>query len=600
MQSQISQSSIWLETDQVEEQELLRNILMNFIPTFGKDQVGLHPTLKVISDSKESQHNHTPPPSYEEVSSMLDCHEVSARHRGRSMSPSGRSNNNRRHSNVNQDNDGANNEINATGNSDNMSIHKTQIETRKSTKEKTINYIQSQWVSEDFDTKDLRSINLSQPFIMISPKSTFIEKFLEKRCERRFAKHQVPIDNNVSSIPAEYLKLLEVEIFRESDVLDSISQDLWNEFGHWAYFTKVPNFRKKFRHHCRRLWAKTRHAHEQRIKTWKVPLEDYEIPEIFQRHPKDKLVIADETTNKVINNIHLNGYQYISKSCCIKNTFGETMVDFFDLNNLESAKIAQMVVDKYYDHTRKHISHQSIHFINNLAEQFGCLTDSNIEPYVTTSTASNHSQEHRDCVRELIQGLQPLSDVVNNYIDATYPALYTKMKKLDLGSNVPKCFGAFPTVGINFNSISQFHRDLKDHSNTLCVVCPLGVFKGGQLAFPELKLAIDAKQGQAIAFRSHLLIHGNFPITVGSRHSVVFYIHGTVIKQNRKFSSLFDNKDLDVSEILGSTYKEHKKLPKYSPPSLSSRKFITKLRNHRRSHLDLEPARRGLPAQYRK
>ncbi|CAH1765722.1 4756_t:CDS:2, partial [Entrophospora sp. SA101] len=91
--------SIWLETDQVEEQELLRNILMNFVPAFGKDQVGLHPTLKVISDSKtrfdqihnantsarrreESQRSRTPPPSYEEVSSMLDRREVSASHRG--------------------------------------------------------------------------------------------------------------------------------------------------------------------------------------------------------------------------------------------------------------------------------------------------------------------------------------------------------------------------------------------------------------------------------------------------------------------------------------------------------------------------------------
>ncbi|CAJ0913611.1 5061_t:CDS:10, partial [Entrophospora sp. SA101] len=96
---------------------------------------------------EESQRSRTPPPSYEEVSSMLDCREVSATHRGRSMSPSGRSNNSRSHSNVNQgiggastaetnrqnpepraptstennpDNDGANNEINATGNSDNM------------------------------------------------------------------------------------------------------------------------------------------------------------------------------------------------------------------------------------------------------------------------------------------------------------------------------------------------------------------------------------------------------------------------------------------------------------------------------------------------
>jgi len=155
---------------------------MNFVPAFGKDQVGLHPMLKVISDSnkanniyikhfsqkisllyvlemqfdqihnantsarrrEESWRSHTPPPSYDEVLSMLDCREVSARHRGRSMSPSGRSNSSRRHSNVNQGIGGAStaetnrqnpepraptstennpdNEFNATGNSDNMSI----------------------------------------------------------------------------------------------------------------------------------------------------------------------------------------------------------------------------------------------------------------------------------------------------------------------------------------------------------------------------------------------------------------------------------------------------------------------------------------------
>ncbi|CAG8662150.1 6153_t:CDS:2, partial [Paraglomus occultum] len=64
---------------------------------------------------------------------------------------------------------------------------------------------------------------------------------------------------------------------------------------------------------------------------------------------------------------------------------------------------------------------------------------------------------------------------------------------------------------------------------------------------------------------------------------------------------------LDVSEILDNTHpivdnvKRHNKKPqKYSPFKLNSQKSTIKLRNHRRSHLDLEPARRGLPAQYRK
>ncbi|CAG8841047.1 7709_t:CDS:1, partial [Gigaspora margarita] len=93
-----------------------------------------------------------------------------------------------------------------------------------------------------------------------------------------------------------------------------------------------------------------------------------------------------------------------------------------------------------------------------------------------------------------------------------YPILYTKMKKLDLGPNVPKSFGGFPTMVINFNAICKFHRDPKDHQNSLCIVCPLGSFEGKQLVFPELKLAIYAKQDQAIAFRSNILVYGNLPV----------------------------------------------------------------------------------------
>nr|CAG8446663.1 4442_t:CDS:2 [Entrophospora candida] len=111
---------------------------------------------------EESRRSCTPPPSYEEVSSMLDRHEVSlveifsfdnvlpmiysVKHRNKlchsrhSMSPSGRSNQgiggastaetNRQNpepcaptsTENNPDNDGVNNEINATGNSDNMTF----------------------------------------------------------------------------------------------------------------------------------------------------------------------------------------------------------------------------------------------------------------------------------------------------------------------------------------------------------------------------------------------------------------------------------------------------------------------------------------------
>jgi len=69
---------------------------------------------------------------------------------------------------------------------------------------------------------------------------------LEKRCKRQ------PNDD-VPEIPTQYLELLESEIFRELDLSNSIPLELWGKFAQWAGFKKVHNYRKKFRHHCRRL-----------------------------------------------------------------------------------------------------------------------------------------------------------------------------------------------------------------------------------------------------------------------------------------------------------------------------------------------------------
>ncbi|CAH1769805.1 7827_t:CDS:2 [Entrophospora sp. SA101] len=71
---------------------------------------------KSISRREESQRSRTPPPSYEEVSSMLDRCEVSASHRDRSASPTRRTPG-RRDETINQDN--ASNVNDAGGNLDN-------------------------------------------------------------------------------------------------------------------------------------------------------------------------------------------------------------------------------------------------------------------------------------------------------------------------------------------------------------------------------------------------------------------------------------------------------------------------------------------------
>ena len=112
--------------------------------------------------------------------------------------------------------------------------------------------------------------------------------------------------------------------------------------------------------------------------------------------------------------------------------------------------------------------------------------------------------------------------------------------------------------------------------------------------FSELKLIIHAREGQAIAFRSNILVHGNLPVIAGIRHSIVFFIHATSIKQNRKFGTLFRNTDPDNSDSeinvhmnnnkLGASKKRTKQNKKRSKTSKSGSRS-RKVKNSRRSYL---------------
>ncbi|RIB01443.1 hypothetical protein C2G38_2150457 [Gigaspora rosea] len=220
--------------------------------------------------------------------------------------------------------------------------------------------------------------------------------------------------------------------------------------------------------------------------------------EAFGQLKNYKLDVAGKTTRDMATGEKLEGYYHVFNSQCFRNSFDEVVVDFFDLVKSTSEEDTIVVVDKYYSHNlnKDNKLYRSKKFKKGLVEHFGAFTGNNNEPYTTANTASNYCSEHRKCVRKLISGLQLLFNAVNSYLQETYPALYTKMAKLNLGTNVPKSFGAFPTIAINFNVISQFHCDLKDHRNTLCVVCPLGIFKGGQLVFPKLKVNNICKKGK--------------------------------------------------------------------------------------------------------
>jgi len=262
--------------------------------------------------------------------------------------------------------------------------------------------------------------------------------------------------------------------------------------------------------------------------------EPLNFDEIIHTCLYDKKVFAKEISKKVHNEIRLDGYKHHKKPIIIKDGKNKTMIHFFDLNNPSVAEDAYKAVDKYYEHTKANKDHQSDSFKDKdkQIEHFGSYADYTMLPYVTAHTASTHNKDHQLCVRQLIKRLQPLSDTINNWTNKAYSQLYTNMKDLDLGPNVPKSFGIFPTASINFNCASAFHHDIKDHRNALCIVCPLETFEGDELVFPELKLIFHVKQGQAIAFRSLLLVHGNLLITSGKRHSIVFYIHKSLLNKN--------------------------------------------------------------------
>ncbi|CAG8819696.1 22696_t:CDS:1, partial [Gigaspora rosea] len=248
--------------------------------------------------------------------------------------------------------------------------HKTQSETRQSTKDEAREYIRTRWISEDFFSSYLKSAKTSQPYTLINPKFTFIKKFLERRQQRLITLslpsqtiQSTPIDN--SEIPIHYITLLESEIFNKGS--SNSTSEQWKEFGLWANFSKVPNFNKRFRLHCRHLWSNVIHAHKEAQK--KIQGE-YNISETFSRSSKNKLDKANEITKNIAIGNKFEGYYHVFEPQCFKNSFGETVVDFFVLRNLKVIEDSRMIVSQYYNHNLDNKKHQSKEFKKELVEHF--------------------------------------------------------------------------------------------------------------------------------------------------------------------------------------------------------------------------------------
>ncbi|RHZ62057.1 hypothetical protein Glove_344g83 [Diversispora epigaea] len=118
--------------------------------------------------------------------------------------------------------------------------------------------------------------------------------------------------------------------------------------------------------------------------------------------------------------------------------------------------------------------------------------------------------------------------------------MYLKLRQLSLSSFVLKPFGIFPIIAINFNTISDYHWDENDASNCLCCLVLLGDFQGGELYFPQLRTLVPLRPGQIVTFSSYFLLHGNFPLTRGIKHNIVYFVHNVY----------FNNNNLDNMEIM--------------------------------------------------
>ncbi|CAG8633353.1 7502_t:CDS:2, partial [Acaulospora morrowiae] len=303
--------------------------------------------------------------------------------------------------------------------------------------EDTQQYILSWWVSEDFLASDFRTSNNEQSAVYMDPRLTFQEKFIEKRRQRLvvrelFNQGLLPLntikldtytldfcvlstyhldiisdviekniynDSNNDSMkslapyctqpvpisfefPAKFMDLLESEVFNCRDPSTSSelerSKSSWKEFALWACFKIGPNYILQLRRHCRLLWTRTLNVYQHKAQNKSL---------------ENKLYIADDTTKDVISGNKLGGYYHISDSQCFRNSFGETIVDFFDLGDQITTSGARIAVDQYYQHTIAHPSHQSKQFAKDLIEHFGGFADSNNLPYITANTASSHHED---------------------------------------------------------------------------------------------------------------------------------------------------------------------------------------------------------------
>ncbi|CAG8581368.1 8539_t:CDS:2 [Paraglomus occultum] len=213
------------------------------------------------------------------------------------------------------------------------------------------------------------------------------------------------------------------------------------------------------------------------------------------------------------------------------------------------------------------------------------------------------------CVDKLLCDFHPLSNSINRFLKKYYGNLYEKLSKLEWGAFAPRPFGVFPMIAINYNTISDYHWDENDESNSFCCLVALGDFEGGELCFPQLKIVVPLRPRQIILFSSRLLLHGNFIVTKGIRHGIVYFVHSLFFHHQRDFSNIYsdlkdgverDTKGRVVPTIPRQDLNDARDLNNritLSPTEKSQIEIPERSCDKRRGNIDLSRARRGLKAE---
>ncbi|KAF0373864.1 calnexin independence factor cif1 [Gigaspora margarita] len=328
--------------------------------------------------------------------------------------------------------------------------------------------------------------------------------------------------NNIelSDVSLNFFLLVNKEIIkmREHNDINSHPDDaknnrLWVALSCWLGMEELV-IRRDVRRHLRSKWIDLKYA---------VDFQNIESQDILRTtsyiSQKEKARLIISAWGNLCSLKKLVKLRHLTVSECVTDVEGRTLVYLALLNNPRAVIQATDAVNYYYFHTLNNPSH--------------CSDDSN--------TASSHNIAYQECVNTLLRNLGLLSTSVNEFVRKFYGNLYEKLEKLVWGPFASRPFGIFPMIAINYNTTSDYHWDEHDEPNSLCCLVALGEFEGGELCFSQLQITVPLQPGQLVAFSSRLLLHGNFPLTKGIRHSIMYFVHDTFFHNLRKFADVYND-----------------------------------------------------------